>query len=90
MSDDGRKLTRYEWMCARAGFLDLLLTCKNLNAYINPEQQRRIAAAWDVVRDPKDAPLKFFEAKASPIAMPSSAGAIPRVRIPGKPGWTGT
>lgn len=89
MSDEGRKLTRLEWMTARAGFLDLLLTAKNNNLYVNPEQQKRIAAAWDIVRDPKEAPLKFFSHKPSPIIMPESAGSVPRFRAPGAPGYSG-
>lgn len=89
MSKEGRKLSRLEWMQARAGFLDLLFAAKQANLPVNPEQQKRIAAAWDILRDPKEGPLKFYASKPTEFLMPSGAGHIPRVKIPGKAGFTG-
>lgn len=89
MSDEGRKLSRLEWMQARAGFLDLLFAAKQANLYLNIEQQKRVAAAWDLLRDPKEGPLKFFASKPSQILMPDGAGHIPKVKIPGKAGYSG-
>lgn len=87
---DGKKLTRHEWMTARAGVLDLLYLCSTVGLRPNEQQFARIKAAWDLVKDPAEPSLKIFEKKESPILLPSSAAHVPRVKVPGMAGWSGT
>lgn len=87
---DGRKLTRHEHMTVRAGFLDLMYLCQQAQLTPNEAQRARICAAWDLAKDAGEPSLHFFVRKPSPIVLPSSAGHVPRMRVPGVPGVTGS